>query len=349
MRRICDFLIVSGILLAVSSLAARAQRLPGTPPAAPPSIPAQPPQINNNSQIYGGYMVGVGDILQVRVADEDDMTGQYQVNEDGKIILPLLSAPIPAAGSTTFDLAHRIEAALKQQQILREPSVTVFILRGMSHNVTVLGAVVRPGVYPIEKPTTLLDLLSQVGGLQGNAGSTLTITTPDKGSKVQGIPAPNSPDAKGKIETVNIQDLTSGKGSAARLQVHAGDVVTVPTAPVVFVVGAVTHPGMFTVQDSRSGMTVLQAIAMAEGTLSTASLGHALIVRQSSEDAKRQNIPIDLKKVERGKKTDQVLQANDILFVPQSGFKAGLQRMGQIATQTAGQIAGYGLGLRLGY
>jgi polysaccharide export outer membrane protein len=88
-------------------------------------------------------------------------------------------------------------------------------------------------------------------------------------------------------------------------------------------------------------MSVLQAIAMAEGPTPTASLGKTIIIRQSTSTAERQEIPIDLKKVMRGKDKDQVLEANDILFVPQSGLKAGARRLGDIGAQAALSVASY--------
>ena len=111
----------------------------------------------------------------------------------------------------------------------------------------------------------------------------------------------------------------SGKDPSLNVVAKAGDVITVSTAPIVFVVGAVIHPGAFTVQGSKTDMTVLQAVAMAEGTLPTAKLGQAVIVRQASgNDAAREEIPIDLGRIYKKKDKDKVLLANDILFVPQS-------------------------------
>jgi protein involved in polysaccharide export with SLBB domain len=130
--------------------------------------------------------------------------------------------------------------------------------------------------------------------------------------------------------------------------VRTGDVITVSAAPVVFVVGAVVHPGAFTVQGPKAELTVLQAIAMAQGVLPTASQGKTVIVRQSSNESERKEIPIDLSDVIRGKGTDHVLMANDILFVPESGFKVGMRRIGDVAVRAASQVAGYGLGVRIG-
>jgi polysaccharide export outer membrane protein len=333
---------------------------------APPSSTASPQNVVGG-EIYGGYMIGVGDILDIHVNDEERVSGRYQVDQDGKLIVPLLSGAIPAAGTTTFELSTRLREELKKQDILREPAVTVLIVRGMTQNVSVLGAVMRPGTYPVEKPTSIMDVISLAGGLAPNAGSTATVshqgdshapsvvnasvttsnasvTTNNASVTTNNATATNNKDG---ILSINLTSLMASKDPAANVMVHPGDVITISTAPVVFVVGAVTRPGAFTVQDAKSRMTVLQAVAMAEGTTSLASLGKTIIVRQSSSDTERQEIPVDLKQVMRGKQKDEILEANDILFVPESGLKASLQRMGQIGTQAASQTLGYGMGLRI--
>jgi polysaccharide biosynthesis/export protein len=294
-----------------------------------------------NSNFYGGYQIGVGDILDIHVNDEEEISGRYQVDQSGKVKISLLSSPLDAAGTTTFDLASRISQELKTQQILRDPSTTVLILRAVTQNISVLGAVVRPGVYPVEKPTTLLDVISLAGGLGPNAGNSLTVY---HGSDATGSTTPSTAPAAAPgapLLTVNINDLLSAKDRTANIMVHSGDVITINTAPVVFVVGSVGRPGAFAIQDRRSQMTVLQAVAMAEGPTANASLGKTIIIRQSTSSSTRQEIPIDLKKVMRGKDSDQILEANDILFVPQSGLKAGAHRLADMGSQAAVGIASY--------
>src|SRR5258706_2782958 len=251
-------------------------------------------------------MIGVGDILDIHVKDEGRLSGIYQVDQDGKLSVPLLSGSIPAAGTTTFELSSHLREELKKQDILREPAVTVLIVRGMTQNVSVLGAVMRPGTYPIEKPTSIMDLISLAGGLAPNAGSTVTIShqaDPHVPAVVNASVTTNNAAGTNKdsIVAINLTTLMSSKDPAANVLVHPGDVITISTAPVVFVVGAVTRPGAFTVQDAKSRMTVLQAVAMAEGTTSVASLGKTIIVRQSSSESERKEIPVDLKQVMRGK------------------------------------------------
>jgi len=214
----------------------------------------------------------------------------------------------------------------------------VFIERGMTQNVTVSGPVSRPGLYPIEKPTRLLDVLSMSGGLAPNAGGTITIThAPDaKAGTDGGANATTS-------ENVDVATLMSGDNRVANVLVHAGDNITVSGASVVYVVGAVTKPGAFAVQDPRKGLSVLKAIALVEGTLPTAKMGSAIIVRKSTNETGREEIPVDLSKIIKGQDKDPILMSDDILYVPNSAFKQGVKRMGDALTLAAG----YGLGLRI--
>jgi polysaccharide export outer membrane protein len=291
--------------------------------------------------VYGGYQIGVGDVLDIHVNDEDDISGRYQVDQNGTVKVPLLTTPISAAGSTTFQFASRMSDELKKEQILRDPSVSVLILREMTQNVSILGAVMKPGTYQIERPTSVMDVISQAGGLAPNAGNSLTIAHQAEGGA--GGTNANASQHVAPASTVDLTALLSAKDPSVNATVHAGDVITVGTAPVVFVVGSVVRPGAFAVQDRRSEMTVLQAVAMAEGPTPVASLGKTIIIRQSSSSSERQEIPIDLKKVMRGKDKDQVLEANDILFVPQSGLKATTRRLGDAGVQAATNVAGYAL------
>src|SRR5882724_2099268 len=336
-------LITCGLYSCLALKSAAQQRLNSPNPQLPTLAQSGAP----SDRVYGGYVIGVGDIVNIRVAEEDDVNGRYQVTQSGDIELPLLSKPVHAAGLTTFDFSKRLGAELKQQQILKEPYVTVFIERGMTQNVSIVGPVARPGVYPIEKPTRLMDVLSMSGGLLPTAGGTIAVSHPlTAKSSAPGSPNSSTDAPTADIQTVDVAVLMSGdpKGN---IVIKEGDQITVAGSSVVYVVGAVTRPGAFAIQDARDGMTVLRAIALVEGPLPTASLGKAIIVRRSESQTDRQEIPLDLDKIMKGKVQDPVLSANDILFVPQSGFKKGVRKMGDVAAAAAGQVAGYGLGLRI--
>jgi polysaccharide export outer membrane protein len=313
--------------------AAAQQRIDGKTLAAP-QAPASSP---TGPLPFGGYIIGTGDILNIRIAEEDDVSGRYQVNESGDIKIPLLREPIHADGKTTFELSKQLADALRKQDILKEPFVTVFIERGMTQNVTVVGPVARPGIYPIERPTHLLDVLSMSGGLLPTAGQTISIA-----HRAEAKTADTKPSDRGTT-SVDVATLMSGDNHEANVLVQAGDEITVANATVVYVVGAVTRPGAFAVQDAKNGITVLRAIALVEGTLPTASLGKTIIVRRSNDESDREEIPVDLGSIMKGKQKDPILLANDILFVPQSGFKQGMKRMGDVAVVAAGTAIGYSI------
>jgi polysaccharide export outer membrane protein len=134
---------------------------------------------------------------------------------------------------------------------------------------------------------------------------------------------------------------------SANVEVKNGDVLSVSAAQLVYVVGAVVKPGGFVMSDPSSGVTVVQAVALAEGLKSVAN-HHALIVRQSTSDQARVEIPVDLGQMMTGKNTDVVLAPNDILYVPTSGAKQTLKALGEVALATANGIAIYGIGYRVG-
>jgi polysaccharide export outer membrane protein len=334
------FLVVSVMgAFGLAGVALGQARVDGTiPPQNPAGNMQQQQQPGlDASRLFGGTMIGVGDIINIRISEEPDVSGQYQVSDSGDVKIPLLEKPIHADGMSTFDFSSKLAQELKAQQILKDPYVTVFIERGMTQNVTVSGPVARPGIYPIEKPTRLLDVLSMSGGLAPNAGGTITIThAPDAKEGADGAPGATS-------ENIDVATLLSGDNRVANVLVHAGDNINVGGAAVIYVVGAVTKPGAFAVQDPRKGLSVLKAIALVEGTTPTAKLGSAIIVRKSTNETGREEIPLDLNKIIKGKDKDPVLLADDVLFVPNSAFKSGAKRVGDALTLAAG----YGLGLRI--
>ena len=181
---------------------------------------------------------------------------------------------------------------------------------------------------------TLLEALSLAGGPRADAGSAIMIARrKDAGT----IPLPNAkPDATGDyyVAEVKLKDVMTASNPSENILIRPQDVVTVTSADVVYVMGAVRKPGMFTLGE-RKGISSLQALSMAEGFGEAASPGDARIIREVPGATERQEIPIDLKKLLRGERTDVSLQANDILFVPTSGAKKVATRAIEAMVQTA--------------
>lgn len=286
------------------------------------------------------YKIGPADVLSVSVIDAPEFGGKFRVGDSGAIEIPGVSNPVQAEGQTPSELARSIREALINAKQLRDPHVTVFVDEYHGRVVTVLGAVTKPSTYPLTKRTNILEALSLAGGTLPNSGNTVTIVRGSASAE-----ATNS--AAGSVQIVQMSDLVSGKDLAANIEVRNGDVINVSSAQVVYVVGAVTKPGGYTMADVSSGVSVVQAVALAEGLKSVAS-HHALIVRQSTSESARLEIPVDLGQMMAGKTADVLLAPNDILYVPNSGAKITLKAMGDVAAAAVNGIAFYGIGYRVG-
>lgn len=286
------------------------------------------------------YTIGAGDVLTVTLTDAPEFGGKFRVADSGVISIPGVATPIRAEGQSPIELASSIRTALIDSKQLRDPRVTVFVDEFHGRTVSVLGAVTKPAVYPLQKRTTVLEAISAAGGALPNAGNTVTI-----------VRGPASAEATnttvGSVQTFKMSDLANGKDLSANVEVKNGDVVSVSAAQVVYVVGAVVKPGGFTIQDSSTSVSVVQAVALAEGFNSVASR-HGVIVRQSTSDHSRIEIPVDIGQMMAGKQTDAVLAPNDILYIPTSGARRTAKVMGDVAMAAVNGVAIYGIGYRVG-
>jgi polysaccharide export outer membrane protein len=305
---------------------------------ANPDEPAKTAKPSNNTP--EDYKIGADDVLTIAVSDAPEFGGRFRVSDTGMIELPGISQPILAEGQSPFELAHAIRQALIEAKQLRDPRVTVFVDEFHGRTVTVLGAVTKPAVYPLQKRTTVLEALSLAGGPQPNAGNMVTIVRGAASAEATGT-------SVGSVQILQLGNLVDGKDLSANVDVKNGDVVSVSAAQLVYVVGAVVKPGGFTMADPTSGVSVVQAVALAQGLNSVAS-HHGVIVRQSTSDKARVEIPVDIGQMMEGKNTDVILAPNDILYIPTSGTKKTLKVMGDVAMAAVTGIAIYGIGYRVG-
>lgn len=294
----------------------------------------------NSARAFEEYKIGENDVLLVSVADAPEFGGKFRVSEAGVIEIAGVGAPIRAEGLTTIELANAIRQSLIDAKQLRDPKVGVFIEEYRGRTITVLGSVAKPAVYPLQKRTTVLEALSLAGGALPNTGNTVTIIRGEASAEATGS-------KPGSVQIIDINRLTSGESSSANVEVKNGDVISVSPAQVVYVVGAVAKPGGFVLSNPSAGISVIQAVALAEGFRPIAAGHRGLIIRQSTSESGRQEIPVDVAKMMAGKETDMLLAPNDILFIPESGSKKALKAMGDLALSTANGVAIYGIGYRV--
>src|ERR1700730_15188298 len=295
-------------------------------------------QSSNQPPVTEDYKIGPADVIVVAVTDAPEFGGKYRVSDNGVIEIPGVSTPIRAENLSSTELARAIREALLNAKQMRDPHVSVFVDEFHGRNVTVLGAVAKPSVYPLSKKTNVLEALSLAGGTLPNSGNNVTIVRGKASAESTGTEI-------GSVQIFRMSDLLSGKELPSNAEVRNGDTVSVSSGQLIYVVGAVVKPGGYAMSDVSSGVSVVQAVALAEGMKPVAS-HHGLILRQSTSNRARMEIPVDIGQMMTGKAADVVLAPNDILYVPTSGTKQTLQVMGQIAMAAANGAAIYGIGYR---
>ena len=259
--------------------------------------------------------LGSGDLVDVSVYDVPELNTKIRVSDRGDLDLPLINT-VHVEGLTVDDAERVIERRLQEGGFVRDPHVQIFVDEFTSDGASLLGEVARPGVYPVLGEQTLFNLISAAGGLSDRAGKSITVTHRDHPDKPVTVTISH-----------NLEDHAE-----SNIVVYAGDTIMVRRADVIYVVGEVSHPSGF-LMDNNNHLTVLQAIALAGGTGGDAKLNGARILRKGPEGVTE--IPVPLKKLLEAKATDIPLQAEDILFVPTSARRALGSRTAEVAAQMA--------------
>jgi polysaccharide export outer membrane protein len=291
----------------------------------------------------GDYVIGSGDLLGIDVFDVAELSRDVRVNETGYISLPLMPAKVRASGLTTFQLQDKLAELLQTNGLVSTPQVSVTLKEQHSQPVTVIGSVRNPMVIQATRQITLLQALSQAGGVAEDAGNFVIVTRNSSKDTEPTDTATNSKTlstpAESQTYTISLADLLETGDSRFNIPVLGGDVVSVPRAGIIYVVGAVNHPGGFVIQNDRDKMTTLKMLSLAGGATGTAKVKEAIILRKNPDSGKRDEVPVDLNKVMKLKTEDVSLQASDILFVPDSSGKHALHRAGDIAVGLTTGIA----------
>lgn len=284
--------------------------------------------------------IGPDDLLNITVFEAPEMNSTVRVSASGEISLPLLGA-VHAAGLAPRDLESVLQGLLRRTY-MKDPHVGVFIQELQSHPISVVGAVKMSGVFQIRGTKTVIEVLSMAQGLADDAGDTVLIQhgagfaekASSNGSQ------PTLREKNGEIEEINLKKLLESADSALNAPVRPGDIVKVPRAGIVYVVGEVQKPGGFVLQNNEN-ISVLQALALAEGPTHTSAISRARIIRTDPATGKRTEIPMNLGKIFSGKAPDAFLQPKDIVFVPNSAAKSVFYRGSVAAVQTAAGVAIY--------
>ncbi|HTM52143.1 MAG TPA: polysaccharide biosynthesis/export family protein [Bryobacteraceae bacterium] len=300
-------------LLALTLAAAFAQpHAPVMTDAGKANLPQQP--------------IGPSDLIAVSVYDAPELTRSIRVDAEGQIRLPLLQAPIPASGLLPKQLESRIVDALKEEQILVDPVVSVTIVEYYSRPISVAGAVRKPITFQATGNVTLLEAIARAEGLSDGAGTEILVSLPQE-----------------LVRRIPVKALIDGADPEMNLRLAGGEEIRVPEASRIYVVGNVKRPGVFPLRDAAD-TSVLKVLALAEG-LTQYSARQAYIYRRAPDGAGKKEIEIEIEKIMKRKAPDVPLLADDILYIPDnSGRRAALSVLEKVVMfgSGAGAAAIYG-------
>lgn len=241
------------------------------------------------------YQIGPGDLLQITVFDHAELTSKVRVDEQGRIQLPLIGQ-VNVDGLDTSSISEKL-VSLFADGYLVNPQISIRVDEYRSRKVVVVGQVGHPGLFELSGPTTLLELISKVGGLTKDAGDKISINRGKIGDQFSGE----------EIIEINIRQLLEEGDTSIDVQLKDGDSVFVPKASIAYVTGEVKRPDSYKIDE---GETVIMLITKAGGFTPIASQGRIRIIRTiDGEENVMERVPLNLP-----------VLPDDVIVVPESFF-----------------------------
>ena len=249
--------------------------------------------------------VGRDDLIGISVYDAPELTRNVRVDGEGNIRLPMLRKRIQAAGLLPEELEGAIATALVDEHVLIDPVVTVSVVEYHSRPITVVGAVRNQTTFQATGTVTLLDAITRAGGITNNAGAEILVN--HSASSADGTSTP-------LIDRIPVHSIMDATNPSSNLKLEGGEVIRVPEAGQIVVVGNVKHPGAFPItNDSESSVMKIMALT---GGLDSFTSGTAYIYRIDGTSGSKNEIPVEIKKIMARKSPDVPLYGDDMLYVP---------------------------------
>ncbi|MGI8897968.1 MAG: polysaccharide biosynthesis/export family protein [Pyrinomonadaceae bacterium] len=299
---------------------------------------APAPSLSSSSvdnQGIRNYLLGPGDILDVRIFGQPDLNSTAEVDTDGNITsLPFLEEPIPAKCRTEKQVQKDIATAYAKY--LKKPQISVRIAqRNIRQPATVFGAVRQPTRIQMQRKVRLNELMAASGGFTERAAGTIQILhtepvmCPAPGEEAEAAPIDGT---KVPLTLVKISELRAGKLDANPV-IRPGDYILVTEAEPVYITGSVVAPqGVF----MREQLTLGRALAMVGGAKKEAKTTDIRIYRQKPGSAEQETIHVDYAAIKKKQKPDFLLEAYDIIEVPEAGMFSSTR----IGTTLMGAVSG---------
>lgn len=283
------------------------------------SAPAPPQSPGLDIQGLKSYLLGPGDVLDIRVFGQPELSSSVPVDSDGNISsLPFLETPIKAKCRSDKDVQKDIAAAYAK--FINNPQVSVRITeRNSRQPATVFGAVRQPTRVEMKRKVRLNELMAVTGGFTERAAGTIQVLhteplmCPEAGEEADAAPIDGT---KIPLQIIKISELRAGKPEA-NPTIRPGDYVLVTEAEPVYITGAVMSPGGLYLRDQ---LMLSRALAMVGGARKEAKLSDVRIYRQIPGSANQEVIHVDVGAIKKNEKPDFLLQAYDVIEVSEAGM-----------------------------
>ena len=291
---------------------------------------------------YKDYKIGAEDLVEITVFEDEKLNKTVRVSSQGNISLPLLGT-VRAKGLTSAELEREIRELLAERYF-QDPHVSVFIKEYRSQQISVIGAVDKPGVYQFMGQKTVLDALALCGGLKAGleseyAGQLLFLIRPPILEQEMSQEKRGEEEQNPRTFVINLEDLLMKGDLSLNLPLSHGDIINVPISGKVFVGGEVVSPGGFPLSGRR--LTLNQVFTLAGGLKKEAKGSETKIFRFKPGRVEKEILVVDAYAIQKGKAEDVYLKENDIVIVPRSGVKGFLVEL----RDTVSGLIGFGYSL----
>ncbi len=240
---------------------------------------------------HAEYLLGPGDMVRITVYGNPDLSTETRVTQAGQLTFPLLGE-VAVGGSSVVQAKKKISSMLEEGGFVKNAQVNIVVMQFTSQQISILGDVLRPGRYPLERTSSLVEVLALAGGISPNGSDMVTILSQSEGKTIK--------------YDYDLPDLLR-KGKGVNIKIYTDDIIYVPHAPMFYIYGEVQRAGQFRLERN---MTVAQALAVGGG-LTIRGTERSLRIKRRNEAGILETI---------GVKPDDLLIKDDVLFVRESLF-----------------------------
>jgi len=242
-----------------------------------------------------GYLIGVGDVLEVTAFQHQELCGSFQVSENGVIAYPFVGE-VAAVGETAAIIGNKLEWLLEQDFFV-DVQLSVEVREHLSQPVMVLGEVRRPGTVFLNGTTMLTEIIAEAGGLASGAGPEIELRRV----------------AEGQVLVFSTDKVRTGE-EGRDVEVRAGDVISVSAKRTFFITGEISQPGQYEIS---TGLTLMRALSQAGGSSKFASRDVEIHREVGGEKRIETHDMVDIRK---GRVDDPAILADDVIIVRRRFF-----------------------------